>query len=415
MSSRREEKMFMENLESRPELSKRSFLSVPAKSSQGIVVFSHLRWSFVWQRPQQFLSRFAIDHPILFIEEPYFDLAEGAEGWLEMDAVAPQVMVAAAHLDQSLRGSPRLGDILRGFARRAIDSFNMKGEFDLPLLWYYTPMDATWSLDYFANSGVIYDCMDELSKFRGAPPELVEAEQFLLKRASVVFTGGFGLWLEKQRHHPFVHFFGCGVESEHFGQARLESTPTPKDLQEMPKPIIGWFGVIDERVDYDLIEEIAKARPDWSIVMVGPVVKVDPEAFPQAPNLHWLGGRNYSELPGYCKAFDVCIMPFALNEATEFINPTKALEYLATGKPVISTPVPDVVRQYDDLVYIEKDARGFIDRIEEVWKRPDEARIRRGVVKAEASSWDKTVSRMQALIAEVTENEPAMRSKASLK
>lgn len=380
----------------------RSVLSTPGTTEPGIVVFSHLRWKFVWQRPQQFLSRFAAKHRVLFIEEPIFDLPDGDDGRLELEAVAPNVMVSATHVPQSLQGAPELPEVLRRCTREAIATFNMKGEFDCPLLWYYSPMGAAWSLGYFENCGVIYDCMDELSQFRGAPKELIDQEQRLMAKANIVFTGGYELWLKKSRQHPNVHFFGCGVEADHFGKARLAETEIPTELRDLPRPIVGWFGVVDERVDYDLVREMAAQRPDWSFVFVGPVVKVDPNDLPQAPNLHWLGARDYQDLPSYCKAFDVCVMAFALNEATEFINPTKALEYLATGRPVLSTPVRDVVRQYDDLVYIEEGATGFVRRIEEVLAHPDGDRIRRGITRAASSSWDNTVGQMQALIAEAT-------------
>lgn len=394
----------MENSVSSGVVLEESLLSIPKTSTPGIVVFSHLRWSFVWQRPQQFLSRFAKTHRILFIEEPIYDLPDGDTGRLELEAVAPNILVSTVHLPGSMRSNEKLPEELRSFARQAIETVNLQGEFDSPLLWYYSPMEASWSLDHFENSGIVYDCMDELSQFRGAPPELVNQEKRLLNRADVVFTGGYQLWTKKSQQHPNVHFFGCGVEAEHFGKARLDETPVPADVAELKKPVIGWFGVVDERVNYPLLAEMAELRPEWSFVMVGPVVKVDPAELPQAPNLHWLGGRDYKELPEYCKAYDVCMMAFALNEATEYINPTKALEYLATGRPVISTPVADVVRQYSDLVYIEEDAQGFVSRIEEILANPDVERIQQGIEKAEGCSWDNTVSEMQRLIGEATQN-----------
>lgn len=380
----------------------RSVLSSRVTGEPGIVVFSHLRWNFVWQRPQQFLSRFANKHRILFIEEPIFDLADDDEPRLELCAVAPNIVTAVVHASEKLKGSDELAAVQRTKAREAIESVNLQGEFDAPLLWYYGPMEASWSLDYFEHSGVIFDAMDELSQFKGAPPQLIEQEARLMKKADIVFTGGYELWLKKSKQHPNVHFFGCGVEVEHFGKAALDETTVPDDIKDLKKPVIGWFGVVDERVDYDLLREMAAKRPDWSFVMVGPVVKVDPKDLPQAPNLHWLGGRDYKELPNYCKGFDVCMMAFAINEATEFINPTKALEYLATGKPVISTPVADVVRQYQDTVYIEKDSEGFIKRIESILASPDEEWVKRGIARANECGWDKTVANMQQLIEEAT-------------
>ena len=371
----------------------------------GIVVFSHLRWGFVWQRPQQFLSRFARKHTVLFVEEPFFDVRDGDKPYLSTHRVMPNVTVATPHIPPSYNHRPKLPELLRQFAQEAIDSMNDSGQFDHPLLWYYSPMDSAWSLGHFRNRGIVYDSMDELSQFTGAPKALVDNERRLMDYADVVFTGGYELFLKKQKLHQNTHFFGCGVEYEHFANARDENTIIPPDIDFMGRPILGWFGVIDERLDYGLLAEIAGKRPEWSIAMVGPVVKVDPNLLPHAPNLFWLGGRNYEVLPNYCKAFDLCIMPFAINAATEYINPTKVLEYFATGRPVISTPVKDVVRQYSDLVYIAKHQDEFIEAVSNALREPDEQRIERCIAKAKASSWDNTVKAMQTLIAEAIKKE----------
>jgi glycosyltransferase involved in cell wall biosynthesis len=242
--------------------------------------------------------------------------------------------------------------------------------------------------------------MDELSQFSGAPPQLVANEARLIANADIVFTGGYELWLRKRQQHPNVHFFGCGVEFDHFSKAMSPDTSIPPDIDFMARPILGWFGVVDERVDYAMVGEMARMRPDWSFAMVGPVVKVDPNLLPHAPNLFWLGGRDYQVLPNYCKAFDICMMPFAINAATEYINPTKALEYLATGRPVISTPVKDVVRQYQDTVSVVKTAEQFVAEAQRLLEQRDQARMDRGINKARQSSWENTVKRMQELIRE---------------
>jgi len=261
-------------------------------------------------------------------------------------------------------------------------------------------MDSAWSLGHFENRGIVYDSMDELSQFTGAPKALIDNERRLMEAADIVFTGGYELFLKKQQLHHNVHFFGCGVEYEHFAKAQDPNTVIPPDIDFIGRPILGWFGVIDERVDYGMVGEIAGQRPEWSIAMVGPVVKVDPNLLPHAPNLFWLGGRNYEVLPNYCKAFDVCIMPFALNAATEYINPTKVLEYFATGRPVVSTPVRDVVRQYSELLSIARYKDEFIDAVAQALRDPDRQRIARAAEKAMASSWDNTVKTMQGLIAD---------------
>jgi beta-glucosidase/6-phospho-beta-glucosidase/beta-galactosidase/glycosyltransferase involved in cell wall biosynthesis len=368
----------------------------------GIVVFCHLRWGFVWQRPQQFLSRFAKKHPILFVEEPFFDLKEGSEPRVDFHRVMPNVTVMTPHMAGSWNRNPKLPAKLREFTQRAIDDLNegSDGAFDAPVLWYYSPMDSAWSLGHFKNRGVVYDAMDELSQFTGAPKSLIANEARLMQHADIVFTGGYELSLKKKQRHENVHFFGCGVEVEHFGKAREPSTPIPPDIDFMARPILGWFGVVDERVDYAMVGEMARMRPEWSFAMVGPVVKVDPNLLPHFPNLYWLGGRDYQVLPNYCKAFDICMMSFAINAATEFINPTKALEYLATGRPVISTPVKDVVRQYSDLVDIVKTPEEFVEAAERALKDPPLDRIKRGLEKAKGCGWENTVASMQTLIKE---------------
>ncbi len=364
----------------------------------GIVAFSHLRWGFVWQRPQQFLSRFAKKHQVLFVEEPFFDLPDDVEPNFILHGVMPNVTVMAPHFAPSWTRRPELQVELRALVRRALDRVNDDGAFDRPLLWYYSPMDASWSLGHFENRGIVYDAMDELAQFNGAPPALRANEARLMEHADVIFAGGYELSLKKRERHDNVHFFGCGVESDHFGLAQDTSTMVPPDIDFLNRPILGWFGVIDERVDYAMVGEMARLRPQWSFAMVGPVVKVDPNLLPHYPNLFWLGQRDYSVLPNYCRAFNVCMMPFAINAATEYINPTKVLEYLATGRPVISTPVKDVVRQYTDLVDIVRTPEEFIDAAERAMRNPNHARIERGIEKARQSSWESTVSKMQLLI-----------------
>jgi glycosyltransferase involved in cell wall biosynthesis len=365
----------------------------------GIVALSHLRWNFVWQRPQQFLSRFAQSHPILFIEEPEFSLEENEAPRILLEQATDRITVGKVLLPKN---SPREGleNTLARLGKEMVETVNVDGAFDQPLLWFYNPMDSAWALDALNHRGVVYDCMDELSQFKFAPANLIKNEEKLIANADVVFTGGYELWLRKSKQHKNVHFFGCGVEYGHFAKAQNAETEIPSDVEHIAHPIIGWFGVVDERVDYDLIAQAASLRPNWNFVLVGPVVKVDPASLPKAANIHWLGQKDYSVLPNYCKAYDVCMMCFAINEATEYINPTKALEYLATGKPVISTPVKDVVRQYEGLVDIAADAKQFVELAEAALQSPDGEKTARGIAKARECSWESTVATMQELIEE---------------
>jgi glycosyltransferase involved in cell wall biosynthesis len=258
-------------------------------------------------------------------------------------------------------------------------------------------------LGAFGERGVVYDCMDELSQFKFAPPELLERERLLMRNADVVFTGGHKLWQSKSRLHPNVHFFGCGVDSAHFAKARLSETPRPADLPEQDTPILGFYGVIDERVDYALIAHLAASFPEWTIAMAGPVVKVDPKDLPKAENILWLGQKQYAELPMYAKAFDVALMPFALNEATEYINPTKTLEYMAAGKPIVSTAVADVVRNFTPVVKVARSYDGFAAACRSAARRPEPDLIARGIGMAADASWESIVGTMRGLIADALE------------
>jgi glycosyltransferase involved in cell wall biosynthesis len=246
--------------------------------------------------------------------------------------------------------------------------------------------------------------MDELSKFRGAPPQIIDRELELLARADVVFTGGRKLFESKSRFNDNCHFYGCGVDVNHFGQARLAETAVPQELAALPQPVLGYFGVIDERMDYELMAHLARCKPQWSIALIGPTIKVDPNSLPKAANLHWLGQRPYAQLPACCKAFDLCLMPFAMNEATEFINPTKALEYMATGREIVSTPVPDVVQNFGSVVRIARTADEFVATCERALDQPDAEAIARGLRLARQNSWDSIVAHLEDHLQEALAN-----------
>ena len=318
-----------------------------------IVVHCHLRWSFVWQRPQQIHARLAREHPVLFIEEPEI-AAAGERPRLLLEEPCPGVTVARPRIPAAMAAGGTHDEeteaIVGGLLVEALAG-PLGRRFAAAVQWLYTPMMEP-QLDVFEPAAVVYDCMDELTRFQGAPRALRERERRLLARADVVFTGGWELHRAKSALHPNVHAFGCGVDFDHF-HAVTRDVPVAEDLAALPPPRVGYVGVVDERLDYDLVRALARELPGASIVFVGPTVKVDPASLPRAANLHWLGGRPYGHLPRYLAGFDVCLMPFADNEATEFINPTKTLEYLATGRPVVSTPVRDVVRGFAEAVHVE--------------------------------------------------------------
>jgi glycosyltransferase involved in cell wall biosynthesis len=365
-----------------------------AKPDYPIIVHCHLCWDWVWQRPQQFLSRLSARHRILFVEtigpDPQLS-APVARFWTPPSF--PNVTILrlqfplwrwpdGAHVDQERRRLVK--EFLAGPGA---------GQFENAVQWFYDPMAIRAFLGQMDEIATVYDCMDELSKFSEAPPQMKTRERRLLAAADVVFTGGRKLWEAKKSLNSNCHFYGCGVDVQHFGKARDPQTLIPADIASLKKPVLGYFGVIDERMDYELLAKLAEANPNWSIAMIGPTLKV--HHFPRLPNLHWLGQKNYLDLPAYCNAFDVCMMPFALNEATEFINPTKALEYMATGRPVVSSAIADVVTNFGSIVRIARSHDEFISSCREAIESPDTAAIEAGLRKAAENSWDSIVDRLE--------------------
>ncbi|HWN95205.1 MAG TPA: glycosyltransferase [Methylomirabilota bacterium] len=294
----------------------------------------------------------------------------------------------------------------RRLVQQALTSDLLAGQFENPVQWFYDPMAVTAFGGQMKEAATVYDCMDELSKFKGAPAAIIEREQELLALADVVFTGGRKMFESKSRFNDNCHFYGCGVDVAHFGQARNEATAVPEDLLALQRgkssrKILGYFGVVDERMDYELVAKLADANPDWSVAMIGPAIKVDSAQFPQRPNLHWLGGRDYKDLPALCKGFDVCLMPFAMNESTQFINPTKSLEYMATGREIVSSAVPDVISNFGSVVKVAHSHDEFLELCRRAVERPDRQAIERGLKLASENSWESIVSKLEGHIRDV--------------
>ena len=366
-----------------------------------IIVHCHLRWEGVWQRPQQFLSRLSHRHPVLFVEGPL--LEDGLrQPRFELKTIVeyPNVTVMQTHFPAERFPDGAWVDAQRGELLKQALSGPLAGQFDRPVQWFYDPMAVPAHLGKFKERAVVYDCMDELSQFRFAPPEIITRERQLLAHADVVFAGGRRMCESKSRFNPNCHFYGCGVDVSHFSKARSVETQIPDDIQfGENQGVLGYFGVVDERLDYELIAALADANPKWHVVIIGPACKVDPKDLPQRANLHWLGRREYAQLPAYTKGFDVCLMPFALNEATEYINPTKALEYMATGRPIVSTAVPDVVSNFGQVVKIGN-PKEFIEICRKQVLEPDEQAIARGIAMAEENQWETIVEKLEGHIAD---------------
>ena len=363
-------------------------------TSQTLICFSHLRWGFVYQRPQHLLSRAAAQYDVLYWEEPFFEQRDGPA--LVLCMPREKVTVAIPHLPYGL------GEAEAVAAQQWLLE-ELVAERGAPtVLWYYTPMALAFS-QHLAPQVVVYDCMDELSGFLGAPPAMHANEAALLRRADLVLAGGPSLCLAKRRSRPDTHLFPSSIDVAHFAAARGRAVQPP-DQARLPHPRLGFFGVIDERMDLGLVAAMAASRPEWQLVMVGPVVKIDAAALPRAANIHWLGLRPYGDLPAYLSGWDVALLPFALNSATTFISPTKTPEYLAGGVPVVSTPIADVVATWGrrGLVEIADDVPTFIAAVERCLDMPNRSRWLAEVDTAlSQSSWDHTWAQMAGLIAAV--------------
>lgn len=364
--------------------------------SRDLICFSHLRWGFVFQRPQHLLSRAATAYRVHFFEEPVYEPRGIAR--LQVSTSPEGVNVVVPHLPEHATGAEALRT-----QRRLLNDYIRESCPRLHIAWYYTPMALTFSRHVHAPL-TVYDCMDELSGFKSAPSEIGILERELLGRADIVFTGGLSLYEAKKRLHPNVHAFPSSVDVAHFKPARSGTLPEPTDLIPVARPRIGYFGVIDERLDLALIDEVARMRPDWQIVMIGPVVKIDPETLPKRPNLHWLGGKTYAELPAYLAGLDAGFMPFALNGATRFISPTKTPEFLAAGLGVASTPVTDVVRTWGAGHHVEiaasaAEMAGSLDRL--LHREDRAAWLSRVDRKLSTGSWNSTWAAMRAHLARI--------------
>jgi glycosyltransferase involved in cell wall biosynthesis len=367
-----------------------------------LICFSHLRWNFVYQRPQHLMTRFARLYRVIFWEEPFYEpLPAPRLDLMEQAGITLAVPVLPYDTDEATAESAQaelLDQLLAGSSRGRL------------IFWYYTPMALGFSGQH-ARDLCVFDCMDELSAFRFAPPRLKAREAELLGRADLVFTGGASLYEAKRARHWSVHAFPSSINAAHFGRARRQRDE-PADQAALPRPRLGYFGVVDERLDLELVAAIADLRPDWQIVMVGPLAKIDEADLPRPPNIHWLGGKTYDELPDYLAGWNVGLMPFALNEATRFISPTKTPEFLAAGVPVVSTPIVDVVRSYGEpgLVEIAATAVDMVAKADHLLARPKSEWLHRVDRHLSGLSWDRTWAAMHELMQEKLAAPPVVRA-----
>ncbi|WP_374165938.1 glycosyltransferase family 1 protein [Arcticibacter sp. MXS-1] len=359
-----------------------------------LMCFSHLRWDFVFQRPQHLLTRISECSTVYFMEEPIFDSKH--EAYLTFSKRLSNLWLCVPHLPEGL-DKHQTNTLLT----QLLDKYFQNKDLDDFAFWYYTPMALQFSEKYTPKM-TIYDCMDELSAFKFAPKELTHLEKKLMQAADVVFTGGHSLYEAKKHQHPNIYPFPSSIDKAHFEKAR-KAKVEPADQSGIQGPKIGFYGVIDERFDIGMIKDIAEARPDWQLILIGPVAKIDKSTLPVLPNIHYLGQKTYQELTNYLSGWDLALIPFLLNESTRFISPTKTPEYLAAGIPVVSTPIRDVVNPYgkNNLVSIAADSASFIAAIDRSLAMKDRKQwLDRVDAFLAKNSWDITCSAMVKLMSD---------------
>ncbi len=356
-----------------------------------IICFSHLRWNFVYQRPQHLFTRFAKHYTVYFFEEPLFhqnkDCLSIALANENIFVVTPFLNDAQVNTNLAARQAVLLNKLVN---EQQIEEY---------ICWYYSPMALLFS-NHLQPSLIVYDCMDELSAFKFAPAELKETEQKLLNKSDVVFTGGYSLYYAKKDLHKNIYPFPSSIEKEHFAKARIINEDPP-DQKIIPHPRLGFFGVIDERFDIELIRQAAARNPEWNFVFIGPVIKINEDVLPKGENIFYLNSKSYTELPNYISGWDIALIPFAINESTKFISPTKTPEYLAAGKPVISTPIADVVKPYGEkeLVSIVNSQDEFIEAAGKILSQKNkESWLKKVDEFLSDNSWDNTFQQMNSII-----------------
>lgn len=346
-----------------------------------MIVFCHLRWQFVYQRPQHIISRMAQTMKILFIEEPvHYNENEKSGNLIVVDEMLHV-------LQPNVRNIESIAEIIPAHVKNK----------NIGVGWFYS---ASFSplLESIHFDNVVYDCMDELSLFKGAPAHLINQEKYLMAHADIIFTGGKSLYESKKELHQNVHCFPSSVDESHFAKA-LNGIATAIDIADIKAPVVGYYGVIDERIDLHLIDQAAKKLPHVAFVMIGPLAKIEDADLPKQDNIHYLGMKSYEELPHYLKAFDIAMMPFALNDATKYISPTKTLEYMAAAKPIISTKIMDVVRDYSSCVSLVETPDEFCEAITSLLDEKNQFSMEKEYFKIlQKTSWDATAAKMKSII-----------------
>lgn len=363
-----------------------------------LLVLSPSRWDFMFRRTQQLMSRLAGRWQVLFVEEPR---RSRNAAWLDEQAQGEHLSVLVPHLPANL--SPHLPpslDATHDEPRRMLAAYLRQRDLRVDVAWVSSPASLPL-LDSLDARCVVYDCHAS-----STAPRLRREQALLLERSTLVFANGPSLYESLREQHPRVMCLPDAVAAAHFAP----DAQRPHSVQAMhagslqrhlSAPRLGWFGVIDRRLDLDLLAQIADAHPQWSLVMVGPVVGLDASRLPQRANIHWLGVQPYSVLPHLLEGWDLCLLPFVIGAATRQLCPAQALEYMAGGKPVLCTPLHDVAWMFSDSVAIAERGPPFIAACEALLAESPAQRAQRALqmmATVSASSWDRSAQAVHEML-----------------
>jgi len=368
------------------------------------ILASIIQWYEVWQRPQHFASNLSRKYKTCYISPvPVHHIVGQVHVWLSrrLKRLAQRLWVFVPLL---LPGENKVG-LIRALNRLLWVGYAKEAALRLgtarPVVWINFPFNPRLAKS-LSPRAVVYDVMDEFVEFSIAPRKARRMEEEVLNRASFVSTGTYALYEKKTALHPHVRYIPCGVDFELFNSVVKRKPPRPQDFPKARAPVFGYFGTLNERIDAELIEEVARRRPGWLFVLIGPIQR-SYGGTRQLGNVYYLGLKPYKLLPTYLAHFDVCTMPYRITEATKSISPVKLLEYFAAGKPVITTRIPDVLRFYESLVWVVDGADDFITKGEALLRMIQSGHLSydQYVEVARQRSWEQMAEQMVSGIMEV--------------
>lgn len=381
--------------------------------NQSIICFASDSWGSIWRNRHQIMSRLAQTNRVLYVEPQTLPINKALLNlrrfsWKnqQVSHIANQLWVYR-HPDWGFNSRWRIFDQLGlKFRISAIRHTLQKLQMSSPILWVVDPHQCNM-IGHFEEILVCYHIVDNYTAapWRSAQQRAVieAAEQFMLSAAGLVIVTSPALFEAKKAHNHNVHLVRNGVDYPYFARAINNAKPPPPDIAAIPSPVIGYVGAVNNKLDYELLTVIARARPDWSLVLVGPIsnqanARLEQFVRNHSANVYLLGQRDVTEVPYYIQACDVCLLPYCQDSYTQNIDSLKLYEYLACEKPIVATDIP-AVREHNQAVYIATNEADFLHKIEIALTSPvsSEQQTRQRTI-AMQNTWDQRVEQLSNLI-----------------